>query len=247
MLIDWFTVGAQVVNFLVLIWLMKRFLYKPIITALDQREKLIATQIADAKQKQDDAKKQSDEFNKKNQDFDRDRTALLAKATADADNERLRLIEVAKTAAAETLVKQQATIKKDELRLHDSIRAKTKHEVFAVAQKALTDLSGNDLEDRIVDVFLGRLQTLSLDEKSHVASLLKVEKKPIVITTSFDRSSIQKAKIESAVKNLLGKERDVEFTTAPALICGIEMKSNGQKVSWSIADFLTSLEQSVPV
>jgi F-type H+-transporting ATPase subunit b len=37
MLIDWFTVGAQVLNFLILVWLLKRFLYGPILDAIDAR------------------------------------------------------------------------------------------------------------------------------------------------------------------------------------------------------------------
>ena len=48
MLIDWFTVGAQVLNFLILVWLLKRFLYKPILNAIDAREKRIAAELADA-------------------------------------------------------------------------------------------------------------------------------------------------------------------------------------------------------
>ena len=52
MLIDWFTVVAQALNFLILVWLLKRFLYKPMLDAIDAREKRIATQLADA-----DAKK----------------------------------------------------------------------------------------------------------------------------------------------------------------------------------------------
>ncbi len=48
MLIDWFTVGAQALNFLILVWLMKRFLYKPILNAIDAREKKIAAELADA-------------------------------------------------------------------------------------------------------------------------------------------------------------------------------------------------------
>ena len=52
MLIDWFTVGAQALNFLILILLMKRFLYKPILNAIDGREKRIAKELKDA-----DAKK----------------------------------------------------------------------------------------------------------------------------------------------------------------------------------------------
>ena len=47
MLIDWFTVGAQALNFLVLVWLLKRFLYQPILDAIDAREKRIAKELAD--------------------------------------------------------------------------------------------------------------------------------------------------------------------------------------------------------
>jgi F-type H+-transporting ATPase subunit c len=48
MLIDWFTVGAQLLNFLILAWLLKRFLYRPILDALDAREQRIAAELADA-------------------------------------------------------------------------------------------------------------------------------------------------------------------------------------------------------
>ena len=53
MLIDWFTVGAQVVNFVILVWLMKHFLYKPILSAIDAREKRIASELAAANTKRD--------------------------------------------------------------------------------------------------------------------------------------------------------------------------------------------------
>jgi F-type H+-transporting ATPase subunit b len=52
MLIDWFTVGAQAVNFLILVWLLKRFLYRPVLAAIDAREKKIAAQLADAAQRE---------------------------------------------------------------------------------------------------------------------------------------------------------------------------------------------------
>jgi F-type H+-transporting ATPase subunit b len=57
MLIDWFTVGAQALNFLILVWLMKRFLYKPILHAIDEREKRIAAELADADAKKAEAKR----------------------------------------------------------------------------------------------------------------------------------------------------------------------------------------------
>ena len=71
MIIDWFTVGAQTLNFLVLMWLLKRFLYKPILHAIDEREKRIATELANADKKKAEAQKERDEFRKKNEEFDR--------------------------------------------------------------------------------------------------------------------------------------------------------------------------------
>ena len=93
MLIDWFTVGAQVVNFLILVWLLKRFLYRPILNAIDVREKRIAAELADAAAKQTGAQKERDEFQHKNEEFDRQRAALLRQATDEAKAERQRLLD----------------------------------------------------------------------------------------------------------------------------------------------------------
>src|ERR1700683_5217260 len=99
MLIDWFTVGAQAINFLILVWLMKRYLYKPILHAIDAREKRIAAELADADAKKAEAKKDRDEFQHKNEEFDKRRAALLSKATEEAKAERQRLMDEARKAA----------------------------------------------------------------------------------------------------------------------------------------------------
>ena len=96
MLIDWFTVIAQVVNFLILVWLLKRFLYKPILLAIDTREKGIAAQIAQAASKQSEAQKEHDDFQHKSAEFDQQRSALLSKAVDEAKAERQRLLDEAR-------------------------------------------------------------------------------------------------------------------------------------------------------
>ena len=96
MLIDWFTVGAQALNFLVLVWLMKRFLYRPILAAIDGREKLVAADLAAAAAKTVDAQNARDAFQHKNQDFDQQRAALLKKATDEGNAERQRLLDEAR-------------------------------------------------------------------------------------------------------------------------------------------------------
>ena len=120
MLIDWFTVGAQALNFLILVWLMKRFLYKPILHAIDEREKRIATELANADTKKAEAQKESDEFQHKNEEFDQQRAALLSKATDEAKAERQRLLDEARKAAVALSSKRQETLRNEEHNLTSS-------------------------------------------------------------------------------------------------------------------------------
>ena len=93
MLIDWFTIAAQAINFLILVWLLKRFLYKPILDAIDAREQRIAKELADADAKKAEAQQERDDFQRKNEQFDQQRAALLSQATDGADVERRRQVE----------------------------------------------------------------------------------------------------------------------------------------------------------
>jgi F-type H+-transporting ATPase subunit b len=245
MLIDWFTVVAQALNFLILVWLMKRFLYKPILHAIDEREKRIAAELANAEEKKAHAQKESDEFKHKNMEFDQQRAELLLKATDEAQAERQRLLDEARKDSVALSSKRQETLRNEEHNLHQAISRRTQQEVFAIARKALTDLAGTSLEERMVDVFVRRLRELNGEDKGLLASALKASPSPAIVRTTFDLSPTQCASTEGAIKETLGMETQVRFVTAPDLISGIELTTNGQKVAWSIADYLASLEKGV--
>src|ERR1700679_1617617 len=96
MLIDWFTVAAQAVNFLVLVWLLKRFLYKPVLAAIDERGKRIASPLQDAEKKKAEALKEQTDFQHRNEEFDQQRIGLLSEATKAAKTERDKLMEASR-------------------------------------------------------------------------------------------------------------------------------------------------------
>jgi len=245
MLIDWFTVGAQALNFLILVWLMKRFLYKPILHAIDEREKRIATEIANADAKKAEAQKEHDEFQHKNAEFDQQRAELLSKATAEAQAEGQRLLDEARKAAVALSSKQQETLKDEQHNLHQAIIQRTQQEVFAIARKALTDLATTSLEERLGEVFTRRLREMNGDGKKGLAEALKTASDPAVVRSTFDLPADQRAAIQNALNETFSAEIRVRFETAPDLISGIELTTNGQKVGWSIGDYLASLEKGV--
>ncbi len=245
MLIDWFTVGAQALNFLILVWLMKHFLYQPILHAIDTREKKIAAELADADAKRAEAKKDRDEFQHKNEVFDQQRAALLAKATAEANTERQRLLDEARQAADALSAKRQESLRRDAKNLNQALARRTQDEVFAIARKALTDLATTSLEERIGAVFTRRLRELDGNAKGALGSALKNAKEPAVVRSAFDLPADQRATIQNAVNETFSADIHLRFETTPDLVGGIELTANGQRVAWSIADYLTSLEKGV--
>lgn len=245
MLIDWFTVAAQLVNFLILVWLMKRYLYQPILKALDAREKRIATELADAAAKEADAIKERDEFRRKNEEFERQRAAMLNQATEQAATEHARLFDEVRKDADHLRDKLQDKLSSEYQNLHEEFARRTRAEVFAIARKTLADLAGESLEQRMTDVFVERLQDMNDEEKKNLAAMLQSPDMPVSVRSAFELSSVQRSAIEDAVKAVLGTKIKVQFETVPEVIGGIELLMHGQKVAWSIADYLASLEKDV--
>jgi F-type H+-transporting ATPase subunit b len=236
MLIDWFTVGAQALNFLILVWLMKRFLYKPILHAIDERVNGVATELANADEKKAEAQKESDEFKHKNEEFDLQRAALLSKATDEAKAERQRLLDEARQAANDLSAKRQETLRNDTHNLNQAIARRTQQEVFAIARKALTDLATTSLEERLSEVFTRRLREMDSHAKEGLGKALKTASDPALVRSAFELPAEQRAVIQNALNETFSAEIRVRFETAPDLISGIELTTNGQKVGWSIAD-----------
>jgi F-type H+-transporting ATPase subunit b len=245
MLIDWFTVGAQALNFLILVWLMKRFLYQPILRAIDAREKRVAAELADADERRAEAEKERARFEKKNEEFDRQRAELLSQATDEAEAERRRLLDEARQAADAWSAKRQQALRNEARNLNQAIARRTQEEVFAIARKTLTDLAGTTLDERMSEVFTRRLRELDDEAKQGVATSLKGSSDSALVRSAFELPPEQRAAIRQALNEGFSIEIEVRFETAPELVSGIELTTNGQKVAWSISDYLASLEKGV--
>lgn len=245
MLIDWFTVGAQALNFLILVWLMKRFLYRPILQAIDAREKRIAAELAAADATQAAAEKERDAFQHRNEAFDQQRAALLNKATDEAATVRQRLLDEARQSAEALRAKRQDTLQSDARDLNQAIRRQTQDEVFAIARKALTDLATTGLEERMGVAFIRRLRAMDGQAKEVFSKAINTSPDPVLVRSAFELPADQRATIQQALNETFSADLQVRFETAPDLIGGIEVSAHGQKVAWSIADYLSSLEMRV--
>jgi F-type H+-transporting ATPase subunit b len=245
MLIDWFTVAAQTINFLVLVWLLKRFLYKPIIGAMDAREQRISAQLRDAETRKNEAEAQSRRFRDATAELEREKQALLSQAKAEAEAARQRLIEKAREETESLRLKWREGVREEEKALAAEITTSVQKEIFAITGRALRDLAGTELEPQIAAAFVRRLRELEGDAKEQLGTIVKKSNKPIMIRSAFDLPSSIRMEIERAVHDILEAEVSLSYEAAPEILGGVELTSNGCKISWSIAGYLSSLEEHI--
>ena len=248
MQIDWFTVIAQLLNFLVLVWLLKRFLFKPIQHAIDERERKITSQLRDAEDKVRDAIIEQEEFRKKNELFDQEKKGLMDKVIAETNEEREILLDKIRTEATDLQSNLEKALNEIQENLNSEIEQKIQLEVFHIAGKALGDLASQSLEKESVNVFLKRVDNLQKEEKVKFIEAFTPgigEPNLIKVQSAFDLPKDKQTEIKKRVNEVLGINAKYQFKISPGLVCGIELTSNGYKLGWSFSEYLNSFKKSI--
>jgi F-type H+-transporting ATPase subunit b len=245
MLIDWFTVVAQTINFLILVWLLKRFLYQPILDAIDAREQRIAQVLADAEVKKGEARQERDEFERRNREFAEQREALFRQMQDEVQVARQKLLDDARAAADSLSAKRQEALQREQQSFGEEIRRRTQDHVCSITRKTLKDLADTSLEERITSVFMRRIRELNGDAALELGKALTTSSNPARVRSAFELSAEQQSGIQQTLREKFATDIPVRFETGPDLVGGIELTASGRQVAWSIDDYLKSLAKSI--
>jgi F-type H+-transporting ATPase subunit b len=243
MLIDWFTVAAQAVNFIILVWLLQHFLYKPILTALDAREHKIAATLAAAAARQNDAVKAHDEMAAKLKAFDDERAARLAQATVEVQKQREQLIDAARREALDLVEKQRASLRADATVLTDQLARLATTEVFSIAGKALGELASAGIEERMCEVFTQRLRQMSKESKAAFGAALGQSKMNGVVRSRFAMRDGAQAALRNAVNETFSADVHLQFETVATGDEGIDLSAGGQRLAWGIQEYIQGFQE----
>jgi len=245
MLINWFTTVAQILNFMLLVWLLKHFLYRPILDAIDAREKSIADKMAEADSRKAEAIREQEEFQRKNAELSERRTTLMNQAEADVMAEKSRLLEDVRKETEDMRKRHHELLRKEHGDFSREISGMVESEVFAIARKALGDLADYGLEARMGEVFLHRLGNLSPAEKAELACIFSTAGHSIIVSSAFTLPEETRKAMTEAIRKIVLVEAPVDFKTSPGIISGIEMALDGHRITWSINQYIAELQQGL--
>jgi F-type H+-transporting ATPase subunit b len=240
-LINWFTVFAQVLNFLILVALLRWFLYQPILKVMQKRQTLIEERWQEAERLQAEAQQALATYQQQQQQ--QQQATWLAEARLAADQEWQRLLGQVRQAIADQRTAWQAELHQEQAAFLRTLRQNVIHQTYAIARQALKDLANADLEAQLVQVFCDRIRQLETPQHQAIAQALSQTNQPIPIRSSFELPPDRRQQVTDALRTQFALSQPIEFVTTSDLFCGIEIKLAGQEIVWSFDTYLQTLEQ----
>lgn len=245
MALDWFTLVAQVVNFLVLVLLLRHLLYDRIIDAMDRREADIAARLEEAAGQQAEAAREAEGFRARSRELEAQREALLEKAAEEASAERRRLLDEARAEAARSQERWLESLRRERADLAGEFRGRLAGGVVALAGQGLRQLADADLEAQVLKVFERRLGELDDAQREALVAGIRDGGGDVEVRTAFALRPESEQALAALLRERFGDGIAVRFATAPELVCGIELQAQSHRVGWNLAAYLQGLESEV--
>ena len=239
---DWWTVCAQVVNLFVLLWFLKKFLYHPIINAVDKRQADIAKRIEDSKKQQKAAEKQYQDYLRKQEEFAKEKKSLYDKAQEQVEQYKTK---------QQQLIKEQFHAKKEHLQLlldrelvalQVDLRNMIVNSFADFSRKVCYDLLEEAPQTRLVSLLEKQLLKLTQKQKNDILKNIK-NQSVVTVFSSEDLSEDLQVKVKKSFLNMLGiKKADFMFKQQPELGLGFEICVADILIEWNLKLYLEQFD-----
>jgi F-type H+-transporting ATPase subunit b len=240
-LIDWFTVAAQIVNFLVLMALLKYFLYDRVIQAMDKRRQDIQDRLDQAESKEKQASRQAEALASEKKEFEAKKEKMLSQARQEVQDERGKWQDEARREVDRLREHWVQSVENEKERAADKIRRLAAQHVHDACRQVLNDLAGEVLEEKLLDRFLEKIEGLNKQDRHLLVRETADGRNRALVRTHFEIKADMRRKITRNLKREISEELILDYETDSELLAGIELIIAGKRVSWSLAGYLQDL------
>jgi F-type H+-transporting ATPase subunit b len=125
------------------------------------------------------------------------------------------------------------------------LRRRTAGRLGELSRKVLADLADADLQQKVADVFVQRIEALDKEARAPIREALGGGDEPVRVSAAFELSDKQAKQVRKAVETLVGDDADVRFTRDEGLLCGVQLQAAGRAVGWNIAGYVGELIDAI--
>jgi len=238
---DWTSFGLEVVNFLVLVWLLKRFLYRPVLAVIEKRQAATANTIADAESLRREAEALKREYEARLAGADKDREQARAGLEEEIAAERARRLAVLEAEVdADRKRRETLAAREQEVR-----QVAMEREALAIAarfaSRFLDRLAGPELESKLVAITLSELGAPTADR----VDVLRDPSVRVKVVTAYPLDAAQRAAFTDALGRLAGRPLMPEFSEDALLKAGVCIVAGAWVLMANLRDELSFFSEGI--
>ncbi|MDP3414761.1 F0F1 ATP synthase subunit delta [Falsiroseomonas sp.] len=245
MQIDWLTVTAQIFNFLILVWLLQRFLYRPIIQAMARREERIESRLAEAKAARAEIEAEAARLQERQRALEANREEALDEARREATALRARLEKDIQEDMEAKRTTWHAHLDDEREAFAARLRQRAGHQVIDIVGRVLRDYVGSDLAGQVAGTFADRLSALDTAERDKLTRAAARAGGQARVESGIALKPGARSQVTRAIHECVGRDIDVGYHEDADLLLGMRLTIGEQTVEWSAARFLHRLETTL--
>lgn len=218
MTIDWWTLGLQTINFVVLVWILAHYLFRPVSRIIAERQNAAQSVLDQARAMRDQARSAQQAVEAEREATAARRASLIASAEDEAEAEKSRLLDAARA---------------DVERLRTAARAEL-DQMRTTEERALADqasLLAADIAERLlarlpdtarIDGFIEGLASAVADLPDASRAGIGAEG-PVRLRAARALTEQERTRLAQQLRDVLNREVDITIEVDPTLLAGLEL------------------------
>lgn len=222
MRIDWWTLLLQAANFLVLVWLLQHFLYRPVLGMIADRQQRTESVTAEADAAKAAAEQLRAELEQQRAAIAKERDQALEQAHAAALADAQRLLEKTRADAEKRLAEERQRLAQERAEAAEALRQEAGELGLTIARRLLAEAATPGLEAPFLKRLAARLQALGETERHELVSQLR-DGAGVQLVTARSLEPAAREAFGKQLRAVLGTDTMVEFAEDAGLIAGAEL------------------------
>jgi F-type H+-transporting ATPase subunit b len=220
----WTTFVFEIINFVILVWILKHYFYTPVLNVIARRRDEIQQTLDKARDIHTRAEETQQRYESRLAEWEAEKRVQQEQLHDQLDEERRRQMEALQTSLEEQRKKAQVT---EQRRLSDLAReqeARAIEQAAHFAARLLERISGPELETRLVELVGDDLAELSGEQLEALRAAMQAETEPLVVSSAYELPQTLRDRLQAALGTALGEQAvQCRFRREPDLLAGLRI------------------------
>lgn len=223
MSLDWSTFLLEILNFVVLVWLLKRFLYRPVLEVIEERKTRVEKALQDARGSQSQAQALREQYESRLADWRKQQEQARAQLQAEMEAERQRQMEALRASLEDERERRKLLQSRQEAAQASQVQKQALLQAGAFAGRLLDRVAGPETEARLTAMLIEELARLPEPRVAELRRAMSDQPGPVRVTSAYPVPADTRTALSAALEQLLAQRPQLEFTEDQTLIAGLRV------------------------